>query len=70
MCQMKNLKVMNITVEEMPTGEIAAGAGTGTDGTTFSFSLTENNYYLKKVYLFTMSRELVIAYNFLNIYCH
>ena len=35
---------MEIVVEEMPTGEIAAGAGTGTDGTTLSFSLTENNY--------------------------
>ena len=34
---------MDIIVEEMPTGEIAAGAGTGTDGTTV-FSLTENNY--------------------------
>jgi len=40
----KDVKVMDIIVEEMPTGEIAAGAGTGTDGTTVSFSLTENNY--------------------------
>ena len=40
----QNVKVMDIVVEEMPTGEIAAGAGTGTDGTTLSFSLTENNY--------------------------
>ena len=40
----KNAKIMDILVEEMPTGEIAAGAGTGTDGTTISFSLTENNY--------------------------
>ncbi len=37
-------KIMDIFVEEMPTGEIAAGAGTGTDGTTISFSLSENNY--------------------------
>ena len=35
---------MEITVEEKPTGEISAGAGTGTDGTTFSFALRENNY--------------------------
>ena len=35
---------MEITVEEKPTGEIMAGAGTGTDGTTFSFALAENNY--------------------------
>ena len=41
---------MDIIVEEMPTGEIAAGAGTGTDGTTLSFSLTENNYLGKRSY--------------------
>ena len=40
----KNFKVMEVVVEEMPTGEIAAAAGTGTDGTTISFSLKENNY--------------------------
>ena len=40
----KNFKVMEVVVEEMPTGEIAAAAGTGTDGTTLSFSLKENNY--------------------------
>jgi outer membrane protein insertion porin family len=40
----KDLKVMDIRVEEKPTGEIAAGAGVGTEGTSFSFSLTENNY--------------------------
>jgi len=40
----KDLKVMEIKVEEKPTGEIAAGAGVGTEGTSFQFSLTENNY--------------------------
>jgi outer membrane protein insertion porin family len=40
----KDLKVMEIKVEEKPTGEIAAGAGVGTEGTSFSFLLTENNY--------------------------
>ena len=40
----KDLKIMEIIVEEKPTGEISAGAGTGTDGTTFSFALRENNY--------------------------
>jgi outer membrane protein insertion porin family len=40
----KDLKVMEIRVEEKPTGEIAAGAGVGTEGTSFSFALTENNY--------------------------
>jgi outer membrane protein insertion porin family len=40
----KDLKVMEIKVEEKPTGEIAAGAGIGTEGTSFNFLLKENNY--------------------------
>ena len=28
-------KIINITVEEKPTGEIMAGAGFGTDGNNF-----------------------------------
>ena len=40
----KDLKVMEITVEEKPTGEISASAGTGTEGTTIQFALSENNY--------------------------
>ena len=39
-----DLKVLEITVEEKPTGEIAAGAGVGTEGTSFSFTVQENNY--------------------------
>ena len=39
-----NFKVLDITVEEQPTGEISAGAGTGTSGTTVSFGIRENNY--------------------------
>ena len=38
------LKVVNIKVEEKPTGEISAGAGLGTSGGTFSFGVKENNY--------------------------
>ncbi len=37
-------KTINITVEEKPTGEIFAGAGAGTAGTTLSFGIKENNY--------------------------
>ena len=37
-------RIINITVEEKPTGEIAAGAGFGTDGGTVLFSVKENNY--------------------------
>jgi len=39
-----NLKVVNITVEEQPTGEIAAGAGVGTNGGTVAFDIKENNW--------------------------
>ena len=40
----KQLKTIDIIVEEKPTGEIAAGAGTGTSGSSVSFAVSENNY--------------------------
>ena len=40
----KNLKIINIDVEEQPTGEISAGAGIGTSGGTFGFNIKENNW--------------------------
>ena len=40
----KQLKAIDIIVEEKPTGEIAAGAGTGTSGSSVSFAVSENNY--------------------------
>ena len=39
-----NLKLINIDVEEMPTGELSAGAGIGTDGGSFEASVSENNW--------------------------
>ena len=33
----KKTKIINIEVEEKPTGEIFAGAGTGTSGSSLSF---------------------------------
>ena len=39
-----NLKIINISVEEKPTGEISAGAGIGTNGGTFAFNIKENNW--------------------------
>jgi len=39
-----NLKLINITVEEKPTGEISAGAGIGTNGGSFAFNVKENNW--------------------------
>ena len=44
-----NNKVINITVEEMPTGEIFAGVGTGTTGSSFSAGLKEKNYLGKAI---------------------
>ncbi len=37
-------KSIDITVQEKATGEIVAGAGFGTDGSTLSFAVKENNY--------------------------
>jgi len=37
-------KTIDISIEEKPTGEIFAGAGTGTNGATVSFGVKENNY--------------------------
>ena len=39
-----NLKIINIDVEEKPTGEISAGAGIGTNGGSFAFNIKENNW--------------------------
>ncbi|WP_205713268.1 outer membrane protein assembly factor BamA [Candidatus Pelagibacter sp. FZCC0015] len=40
----KDSKVINIFIEEKPTGEIFAGAGAGTDGATITAGVKENNY--------------------------
>ena len=47
----ENYKMLEITVEEKSTGEIMAGAGMGTEGTTFMFSVTENNWLGKGINL-------------------
>jgi len=39
-----NKKIINISVEEKPTGEIMAGAGVGTTGGTVAFGVSENNF--------------------------
>ena len=48
-----NTKSINIIIEEKPTGEIFAGAGTGTNGTTVAFGIRENNYLGKGILLDT-----------------
>ena len=42
-------KILNIKVEEKPTGEIAALAGVGTTGNTVGFSVRENNFLGKGI---------------------
>ena len=37
-------KIIQIQVEEKPTGEISAGAGFGTNGGTLAFNVSENNW--------------------------
>ena len=39
-----NQKIININVDEKPTGEISLGAGVGTAGATVGFSVKENNF--------------------------
>ena len=45
--------IINISVEEKPTGEIMAGAGFGTSGSTFMFGVKENNFLGRGVSLDT-----------------
>tara|TARA_B110001452_G_scaffold264762_1_gene268297 strand:- start:609 stop:2849 length:2241 start_codon:yes stop_codon:yes gene_type:complete len=40
----KGLKVIDITIEEKPTGELTAGAGYGSTGSTFVIGIKENNF--------------------------
>ena len=44
-------KIINIEVEEKPTGEISAGAGFGTEGSTIAFGVKENNFLGKGISL-------------------
>ena len=44
MIKKSDLKIININVEEKATGEISAGAGVGTSGSSLSFGVKENNY--------------------------
>ena len=49
----QNKKIIEIEVEEKPTGEISAGAGIGTTGGSFEFQITENNWLGRGVNLST-----------------
>ena len=49
----QNLKSIDITVEEQPTGEINLGAGLGTNGSTLGGGIKENNFLGKGIALDT-----------------
>src|SRR5210317_790363 len=51
-----NTKVIDIEVTEKPTGEITLGAGFGSEGGSFGFGVTENNFLGKGVKLGTSLR--------------
>ena len=53
----KNAKIINIFVQEKPTGQISAGAGVGTSGGTISAGIKENNYLGKGI---SISSDLTI----------
>ncbi len=68
-------KIIDLSVEETPSGEIFAGAGTGTSGATISAGIKENNYLGKGIKLATnlnlsenqiKGRFLVVNPNFRN----
>ena len=42
-------KIINLNVEEKPTGEISAGAGFGSSGATVAFGVSENNFLGKGI---------------------
>ena len=48
-----NLKIIDIKVEEKPTGEISLGAGVGTNGTTIGGGVKEKNFLGKGIDLST-----------------
>ena len=48
-----NLKTIDVTVDEQPTGEISLGAGVGTNGSTIGGGIKENNFLGKGISLDT-----------------
>ena len=56
----ENTKILNLSVDEKPTGEITASAGVGTDGGSIGFGIRENNFLGKGLSLdsnFNLSGE-------------
>ena len=53
-------KNIDITIEEKATGEISAGAGTGTTGSSLNAGIRENNYLGLGIKLDVLSPNLCI----------
>ena len=49
----KNFKILNLNVEEKPTGEVSLGAGIGTSGSTIGGGIIERNFLGKGINLNT-----------------
>jgi outer membrane protein insertion porin family len=49
----ENFKILNINVEEKPTGEVSLGAGVGTSGSTIGGGIIERNFLGKGINLNT-----------------
>ena len=65
----KKTKIINIAIEEQPTGEVFAGAGTGTSGSSVSFGISENNYLGEGIKLgseLAISDQTVVGKLFIN----
>lgn len=65
----KDQKILEIEVEEKPTGEISAGAGIGTNGASFAFNIKENNWLGKGLSISTnidVSAESLSGQLFVN----
>ena len=65
----KKTKIINIVIEEQPTGEVFAGAGTGTSGSSVSFGISENNYLGEGIKLgseLAISDQTVVGKLFIN----
>ena len=55
-------KIINLSIEEKPTGEISAGAGVGSDGGSVGFGVQENNFLGRGIQLgsnLTISSESI-----------
>ena len=62
-------KIINIEIEEQPTGELFAGAGTGTSGSSVSFGISENNYLGEGIKLgseIAISEQTIVGKLFVN----